>query len=298
MKVVKVAKVAVAISLILLLGATGYVWYGLRDAPGRDAIGTPGRAPSGAAQIAYYTNGPVQGASVVLIPSYSRPASDFNELVVALNSAGMRTIAIQPRGIGTSTLPLADVTYHTFADDLIAVLDAVGVTAPVHVIGHAYGNRVARTVASDHPGRIGKLVLLAAGGARPTPPETSASISKALFRWASDEDRRRAVHHAFFAERSDVAESWIRGWHPLAGIAQARAMTQTPAEEWEAGGRAPILVLEPAEDAAAAGGGELLREAHPERVRVIMIEGAGHALLPERPELVAREVIRFLGGPS
>ncbi|MDP6978019.1 MAG: alpha/beta hydrolase [Myxococcota bacterium] len=294
----KVAKIAVAVSVILLLGAAGFVGYGLRDAPGRDAIGTPGRAQSGAAEITFYTNGPVQGVSVVLIPSYSRPASDFNELVVALNSAGMRTIAVQPRGIGASTLPFRDVTYHTFANDVIAVLDAVGVTAPVHVIGHAYGNRVARTVASDHPDRVGRLVLLAAGGARPTPPETSASITKALFRWASEEERRQAVHHAFFAKGSDVPESWMRGWHPLAGIAQARAMAQTPLAEWTAGGRAPILVLEPAEDAAAAGGGELLREAHPERVRVVMVEGAGHALLPERPEFVAREVIRFLVGSS
>ncbi len=291
-------KVGTAIGVILLLGTTGYAWYGLRDAPGRDAMGSPGRAPSGSAQIAYYSDGPLDGMNVVLIPSYGRPASDFNELVVALNSAGMRTIAVQPRGIGASTLPMTDVTYHTFSSDVIAVLDSLGVTDPVHVIGHAYGNRVARTMASDHPDRVDKLVLLAAGGARPTPPETTASISKALFRWASDRERRQAVHHAFFAERSDVPESWIRGWYPLAGIAQARAMAQTLPAEWAAGGQAPILVLEPAEDAAAAGGGEILREAHPERVQVVIVEGAGHALLPERPEFVAREVIRFLGGPS
>ena len=290
----KMFKFLAAFAVFLGLVGCGLLGYGLRDAPGRSVKGLAGRANSGQAEIAYYTNGPAKADTVVLLPSYGRTASDFNELTVALNRSGLRTIAIQPRGVGASTLPLRDITYHTFASDVVAVLDAIEQSEPVHILGHAYGNRIARTVASDYPERVAKVVLLAAGGVRSTPPETTASISQALFRYASEEDRRRAVHQAFFATQSIVPESWIQGWYPLAGLAQARAMVRTPLKEWESGGRAPILVLEPAEDAAAAGSGALLRSAHPDRVRVVMVKAAGHALLPERPDLVAREVIAFL----
>ena len=55
-----------------------------------------------------------------------------------------------------------------------------------------------------------------------------------------------------------------------------------------------MVILEPAEDAAAAGAGEVLRQRHPDRVQLRIIEQAGHALLPEQPELVARLILETL----
>jgi len=46
-------------------------------------------------------------------------------------------------------------------------------------------------------------------------------------------------------------------------------------------------VLAPPENADA------VREAAPERVQIIQIDRAGHALLPEQPDAVARAVIEF-----
>ena len=103
-----------------------------------------------------------------------------------------------------------------------------------------------------------------------------------------------ATRTAFFAASSEIPEHWLRGWYPLAGIAQARARVETSTEEWSSGGDAPILVLDPAEDAAAPGGGARLQERHPTRVSVVVIPEAGHALLPERPDRVARETVAFL----
>jgi pimeloyl-ACP methyl ester carboxylesterase len=75
-------------------------------------------------------------------------------------------------------------------------------------------------------------------------------------------------------------------------------MANTLPDEWSSGGDAPILVLDPAEDAAAPGGGILLKNEHPARVTLKVIPAAGHALLPEQPNLVAREVVAFLGRRS
>lgn len=282
-----------------LLGAAGWLVVDgvvLRDLPARPAAGEARFAVEGGATIEYRVSGDPGDPAVVLFPSFGRSAADFNELVAALSEAGYRTLAVQPRGVEGSSLPSGEITYHTYASDIGAVLDAEGIVEPVHLIGHAYGNRIARTFATDFPDRTRSVTLLAAGGAEPTPAEGSRDIGTAMMGLASEEDRRAAIARAFFAEGNPVTADWMRGWYPRAGLAQAEAIPGSPFAEWGAGGVAPILVLQPAEDAVAANGGRLLAEAHPSRVSLVEVAAAGHAILPERPEFVARQVLAFLAG--
>ena len=281
--------VAVLLAVLVMLA-----FVALRDIPARDARGERRETRSGDAEIHYFASGDASAPPVALLPSYARSASDFNELVAELNGAGYRTLAMQPRGIDGSTLPSWRMTLHGYAADLRAVLDAEGIAEPIAVVGHAYGNRVARTFASDFPERTMALVLLAAGGEGPTPPEVAAAISKAVIGAWPEATRRRAIALAFFALGNAVPDHWMAGWYPRAGIAQGGATADTPFGEWGAGGGAPILILQPAEDAAAPGGAAALRSRFPDRVEMVVIEGAGHALLPERPEQVAREILLYL----
>lgn len=287
-------KLLLCAGLVLVGGAAILVYVALRDSPARPAVGEARVAPSGEATIEYRAGGATDGPLVILFPSFGRSAADFNELVDDLGAAGYRTLAVQPRGIEGSTLPSGDPTYHTYADDIAAVLDAEEADGPVHVLGHAYGNRIARTFATDYPERTRSVVLLAAGGAEPTPPEIGEAIGTAMLGIASEGARRDAIARAFFAEGNAVDDDWMRGWYPRAGLAEMEAAKRTPYEEWGDAGSAPILVLQPAEDTAAANGGRLLEEAHPQRVHLVEVEGAGHAILPERPEFVSLEILRFL----
>ena len=287
------------LGITLILGVSllaGLVAFAARSIPARDAVGASRIVASGDASIQYFVGG-TQGAAVpvVLVASYARSAADFNELVVALNAAGHPTYAVETRGVRESTLPSVSVTLHTFAADIDAVLQAEGVERPIVMLGHAYGNRIARTYSSDFPDKVAQLVLLAAGGEEPTPEEVSGSIGKAQFAIFPEETRRKAVHHAFFAEASEVDEGWMKGWYPIAGIAQVQAMQATPNVEWADGGIAPILVLQPAEDAAAPGGGPALKARLPDRVTVVEIANAGHALLPEQPDRVRDTILGHIG---
>ena len=65
-------------------------------------------------------------------------------------------------------------------------------------------------------------------------------------------------------------------------------------EEWGAGGGRPILILQPAEDALAPGGAQRLRDRFPDRVALLEIPGSGHAILPEQPARIEREILRYL----
>ncbi|MFP6654317.1 MAG: alpha/beta hydrolase [Myxococcota bacterium] len=270
------------------------VSFAVRDLPARSAFGERRIAISGRAEIHYFVSGPASESVVALIPSYARSSSDFNELVRALNQAGHRTLAMQLRGIdGSSLTPLAE-NIHVYATDLAAILDAEKITRPAFVLGHAYGNRVARAFGVDFPERTKALILLAAGGDEPSPPEISRAITQALFRIYPEDTRRAAIELAFFAEGNVAPEHWLRGWYPAAGIVEGMVTAASEFEEWGSGGVAPILVLQPGEDAVAAASGARLAKRFPGRVRLTTIAGAGHALLPEQPGVVSRVVIDYL----
>src|SRR5262245_32710983 len=96
---------------------------------------------------------------VVMLPSLGRGSHDFDDLAQRVAAAGYRVVLPEPRGIGGSTGPLADQTLHGFAADVAAVIEQT-TTAPVVLIGHAYGNRVARAVAADNPALVDRLILI------------------------------------------------------------------------------------------------------------------------------------------
>lgn len=295
----RILSILVVIGLVLVVVFAGIGFLALRDTPGRELAGELKTVASGEAQIEYSVSDPTtpfpRSRTVVLIPSYARSASDFNELIRVLDENGYRSLAMQPRGVGGSTLPALDPTLATYAEDLAAILEAEKQSVPVVVIGHAYGNRVARAFATAHPERVLSLILLAAGGESPTPPETGAAISKAVFAVFPDSVRRRAIAEAFFARGNAVPDLWMRGWYPMAAIGQAHATTASPVRSWADAGGVPMLILEPAEDAAASGAGERIRTRFPDRVRVEIVDAAGHAILNERPDEVAARILAELG---
>ncbi len=57
-----------------------------------------------------------------------------------------------------------------------------------------------------------------------------------------------------------------------------------------------MLVLQENEDAIAPlkDAGEPLAKEYPDRVKLVIVNGAGHALLPEQPEVISMAVLAFL----
>lgn len=265
----------------------------LHERPARAALGERRLAQGDAGAVEYFALG--SGPIVVLLPSFARAASDLNELAVALSRAGYRTLAVQSRGVGGSALGSYGATLHDFARDVVSVLEAEHAAAPVAIVGHAFGNRVARAVASDFPNRVERLVLLSGGGEVPAPPEAGRAVGTALFGFWSAQARREAVGKAFFADTNNVPPYWQDGWYPLTGLIQTRATALTPFAEWGDGGNAPVLIVQALSDRLApAAIAHRMVERHPTRVTWREIEGAGHAMLPEQPERVANEVLAFL----
>ena len=244
-------------------------------------------------------NGPIEvhvqgeGPLVVMLPSLGRGAADFDRLAADVAAAGYRVACPEPRGVGASAVPDREETLATLADDVAAVITELG-NGPALIVGHAYGNRIARMTATNHPELVEGLVLLACGGFIPVSDEMAVAMRTIFDPRNPPEARLDAVGRAFFAPGND-ARVWADGWFGKLARSQEQATVSTPVGDWWAGGTAPMLAVQPADDRLAVpANADALAEAVGDRVEVVVIPDAGHALLPEQPEALAETVIGWL----
>jgi pimeloyl-ACP methyl ester carboxylesterase len=78
-------------------------------------------------------------------------------------------IAVDNRGTPRSPHPMRMVSINTMADDAVAVLDDLGITA-AHVMGSSLGGMIAQSIASRHPQRAASMVLLSTTLGTPSYP--------------------------------------------------------------------------------------------------------------------------------
>jgi pimeloyl-ACP methyl ester carboxylesterase len=253
-------------------------------------------------EIVVYAQG--HGPVIVLLPSLGRGATDLVEIAEPLCDAGWRVLRPEPRGHGGSSGPLEGKTLHDWAGDIAAVIRHE-TDDPVWVVGHAHGNWIARTLASDHPERVRGLVLLAGSAGKvpkgaqavPIPPEVRALIERCAEPDLSDEERLAALQQVFFAPGND-ASVWLTGWNRHLMAMQTAAQKRTPVDEFFAGGRAPILNVQAQYDVVAPPAyATVLSEYLGDRVTDRTIANAGHALLPEQPEAVVAAILDYIGAP-
>jgi pimeloyl-ACP methyl ester carboxylesterase len=234
------------------------------------------------------------GPRVVMMPSLGRGATDFDEIASRIAAAGYRALCPQPRGIGASLGPLRNITLHDFARDIAAVIRHDGGGATV-VAGHAFGNFVARATAADYPELVKAVVLLAATHTWPLAPELRDSINKCHMMSLPEEVRLRHLQHVFFAPGND-ARVWLDGWDEDVMHAERDATEATPRPEWWTAGKAPVLDVLALDDPLSPpdSTNRYRDEWGADRVEIVAISNAAHALLPEQPAAVADAIIAYM----
>lgn len=224
------------------------------------------------------------GPAVVLLPSLARDSEDYDAVAAGLAGRGFRVLRPQPRGIGRSKGPMTGISLHDFARDVAEVIGRFGGGRAV-VVGHAYGNWVARMTAVDHPGLV-RGVVIAAAAAREIPPELSAAVTKAGDPSLPEEERLAALRFGFFAPGNDP-RVWLEGWHPHVREAQRAAAAALRQSEWWSAGTAPLLDLQAEQDPfKPITKRNEMRNEFGARVTIAIIPNASHALIPEQPQAV------------
>lgn len=235
------------------------------------------------------------GRPVLYIPSLGRGVDDFDDLANRMAARGHMAILPDPRGAGGSTGPAA-VSLFELARDYEVVLSTL-CTGPVDVVGHSFGNRVTRALATSAPERVGRIALLAGGGeVQPTEAVRAALNGSFADGEKPDAERLKDLQLAFFAKGNDPSV-WLRGWIPAMARTQGTANRATPTADWWTAGRAPVLLVQAAEDPIAPpANGQVLKRDIGERLSLVSLPHASHAMLPEQPDAIAAVLAAYFAG--
>ncbi|MCK1795939.1 alpha/beta hydrolase [Streptomyces sp. XM4193] len=249
--------------------------------------------------------GPHEGPPVLLVHGHPFDHTLWEPQARALAGAGHRVIVPDLRGYGRSALPAGAERTHLsdFADDLVALLDRLGVSDAV-VGGVSMGGQIAMDLAVRHPGRVRALVL------SDTSPVAESQEGKAFRNRLADRllaegmdgfaqeviDRMIAPYNV--TDQPEVADHvlrMMRGTDPRAAAAALRGRAERPDyREGLAALEVPVLVVVGADDgytpvADARALHELLR-----RASLTVIERAGHLPGLEQPDAFNAALLSFL----
>jgi pimeloyl-ACP methyl ester carboxylesterase len=233
------------------------------------------------------------GKPLILLPGLGRPSSDVQPLAELLVNAGYAVLLPDPRGLGDSHGPLEGITLHDLAADVAALLKR-WIAGPATIIGHAFGNRIARALAADRPELVGAVVLLSSSGKVQPTPGIAEAIRLAQAIDTPPDIRRAAVQQAWFAPGGDVTP-WLDGWSQPVMAAYLAAAAATPVDDWWTAGEAEVLIVQGLADVAApVGNGRLLKQELGNRGTLVELPDIGHAMPVEDPHACAEAILAFM----
>lgn len=113
------------------------------------------RASINGVNICYQASG--RGEPLVLIQGLGSPGSAwfFQQRAFAKS---YKVIVLDNRGAGRSSKPGKQYSVRTMADDVIGLLDHLGIDK-AHILGASMGGMIAQEIAINYPQRVKKLVL-------------------------------------------------------------------------------------------------------------------------------------------
>jgi pimeloyl-ACP methyl ester carboxylesterase len=207
-----------------------------------------------------------------------------------LQVAGFRCHLLEP----PDTFP-GEPTLLDLADEVALRLQAAG--ARYHLVGHAFGNRLARAIVARRNELVASLTLLGAGGYVAMAQDVLESLAACYRPDVSEDDLRQSVRRCMLAPGSDVGP-YLTGWMGAVSNYQHDALNRTPAESWVHASCAHTLVVQGLQDVIAVpeNGRAYVRD-NP-RAMLVEIDGAGHALVCEQPNAVSTALLEFFRSTS
>jgi pimeloyl-ACP methyl ester carboxylesterase len=214
-----------------------------------------------------------------------------------------RVVLYDLRGHGETSFGRGDGTLRQLGDDLVALMDALGI-GRADIAGFSLGGTIAMRVAIDHPARVRGLALVA----------TSSRVGRAAAEWYRERVamvEREDTHLRDTLER-DTADVYAQSPDELeAGLLIRRQSTADPRGYGNACAAMAALNAAPLDPElerirapALIVASELDRHCPPKAAEIIasgikgsrieIIAGAGHPIPVEKPCELARMMISFL----
>jgi 3-oxoadipate enol-lactonase len=244
------------------------------------------------------------GPPVLLIPGLGYASWCWREQAPLAD--GWRLWKIDPRGAGRSPKPDGPYTIAGMAEDIAAT---IGQHGPFHVVGHSLGGYLAMLLALEYPDLVRSLLLIATTSGGPGHTPLPDATREAWLREAGKsplEYARATMHLSFspgWAERHPGEyEHWL----------QERLEYPTPPAAWaaqyEAGSaylargieveklEVPTLIVHGREDRILPVGNGIELASRIATSRLIQIDGLGHLVQMERPDIFNPTATAFWWG--
>ncbi|MBW8485876.1 alpha/beta fold hydrolase [Actinomadura parmotrematis] len=160
--------------------------------------------------------GPADGPPVVFLHGTSGHLEAFVRNLPAHAAAGYRCHAIDMLGHGYTGKPDHPYEIPRYVEHLAAYLDAAGI-GRAHLVGESLGGWVAAWLASEDPGRVASLQLLAAGGTK-ADPKIMERIRTSTRRAVETDDidlTRARLHLLMHDPERDVSEELVEIRHRI-----------------------------------------------------------------------------------
>jgi pimeloyl-ACP methyl ester carboxylesterase len=233
------------------------------------------------------------GPTVVFIHGISTDslASYYFTLAQPFADAGLPVVMYDLRGHGRSDRPSQGYTLTHFVADLSALLDVLGVGAPVYLIGNSFGGTVAFSYAVAHPDRVAGVAVIES---EPATGEWAAKMAANFMRASTQLMRREAL--------SWIAVRYGRHTARLAKAAGDMLQATTVAEDLPASPvlstteissiRCPVLAIY-GDRSDLAVQAPLMESMLPACVTAI-IPGQEHSVLIEVPQTVKELILSWM----
>jgi len=246
-------------------------------------------------------DGPADGPSITLSHALGATRHLWDDVAPAL-AGQYRLLRYDTRGHGGSEVPPGPYTLAQMAEDVVELLDALGM-ARTHFVGMSMGGLVAMQLALSHPSRVQSLVLCDTtacyGESRRGMWEERIQIAETA---GMTEELIERTMEIWFTEayrsaekaRVDRVRDMLRRTDPRGYVAAIRAIGFVDLTERLAGIRCPTLVVVGADDPGTPPSmAQVLVERIP-GARLRILPAARHAAVIERAAEFTRLVSDFV----
>jgi pimeloyl-ACP methyl ester carboxylesterase len=264
--------------------------------------------------------GPVDGPPVMLVHGFPENWWEWHELIGPLAADGYRVLCPDLRGAGWSSAPRSRYLKNEMADDLAAVLDQLGV-GPVKLVAHDWGGPVAFIMMLRHPAKV--TGFFGVNTAAPYARRDLKSLRNIWRFWYQIPMALPVIGPRVIGDRNArffrMLESWVGGGfllpeddvamyiecmrqpgHAVAGSRWYRSVLTTESLRWMRGEfdntqvDVPVRWLSGTADPVITP--DLLDgyAKHISDFEVELVDGVGHWIVEQRPDLVLDRLRAFL----
>ncbi|MEU6587617.1 4,5:9,10-diseco-3-hydroxy-5,9,17-trioxoandrosta-1(10),2-diene-4-oate hydrolase [Nocardia sp. NPDC046763] len=266
-------------------------------------------------KLHYHEAGVGNGPTIVLLHGGGPGASSWSNFAknIPVLAEDFHVLAVDQPGFGQSDKPTEHPQYFVHsASALKDLLDTLGITERVHLLGNSLGGGAATRFALDYPDRAGKLVLMGPGGLStnlfaPDPTEGVKLLSKFNFE-PTKENLEAFLRIMVFDQKlitPELVEERFASASQPESLAATRAMGKSFAGPDFAKGmiwrdafklRQPVLMIWGREDRVNPIDGALVALKMVPRVQLHVFGGCGHWAQLEKFDEFNRLATDFLLG--